>query len=58
VITHRKGGAFPIILQQLRTSIEVAIVRGYTTHNLRRLHHVIGAAEERANMYMIDHSNY
>ena len=36
--TDRKGGAFPIMLQQFRRVIGVAIVRGNADHKLGRLH--------------------
>ncbi|EJK58418.1 hypothetical protein THAOC_21458 [Thalassiosira oceanica] len=35
-----KGGAFPIILQQFRQAVGVAIVRGNAQHKLSRLHSV------------------
>ena len=40
VNTDRKGGAFPIMLQQFRRATGVAIVRGNVNHKLGRLHHV------------------
>ena len=39
VNTDRKGGAFPIMLQQFRRAIGVAIVRGNARHKLGRCHH-------------------
>ena len=40
VNTDRKGGAFPIMLQQLRRAIGVAIVQGNVNNKLGRLHYV------------------
>ena len=40
VNTDRKGGAYPIMLQQFRRAIGVAIVRGNAMLKLSRLHYV------------------
>ena len=36
---NRKGGAFPIMLQQFRRAITVTITRDNTCHKIGRLHH-------------------
>ena len=46
VNTDRKGGTFPIMLQQFRRAIGVVIVQGNANHKLGRLHYVQGTAEE------------
>jgi len=46
--TDRKGGAFPIMLQQFKRAIGVAIVRGNAKHKLGRLHYVRATPEEAA----------
>ena len=58
VNTDRKGGAFPIILQQFRRATGVAIVRGNVNHKLGRLHYVQGTAEEAAHTCKSNHSDY
>ena len=58
VNTDRKGGAFPIMLQQFRNAIGVAIVRGNADHKLGRLHCVQGTAEEAAHTCKSNHSDY
>ena len=58
VNTDRMEGAFPIMIQQFRRTIGVAIVRGNTYHKLGRLHCVRRTAEEVANTCMINHSDY
>ena len=58
VNTDRKGGAFPIMLQQFRRAIGVAIVRGNANHKLGRLHYVRGTAEEAAHTCKSNHSDY
>ena len=40
VNTEKKGGAFPIMLQQFRRAIGVVIVRGHASHKLGRIHYV------------------
>ena len=52
VNTDRKGGAYPIMLQQFRRAIGVAIARGNANHKLGRLHYVratVGEAKAAAN---------
>ncbi len=44
VNTDRKGGAYPIMLQQFRRAIGVAIARGNANHKLGRLHYVRATA--------------
>ena len=56
VNTDRKGGAFPIMLQQFRRAIGVAIVSGHAKHKLRRLHYVRATAAEAAHVYNANHS--
>ena len=48
VNTDRKGGAYPIMLQQFRRIIGVGIVRGQAKHKLARLHYVRETAAEAA----------
>ena len=50
VNTDRKGGAFPIMLQQFRRAIGVAIVSGHAKHKLRILHYVRATAAEAARI--------
>ena len=57
VNTDRKGGAFPIMLQQFRRAIGVAIVRGNARHKLSRLHYVRTTPEEAAATCRTIHSN-
>lgn len=40
VNTDRKGGVFPIMFQQFRRAIGVAIVRGDTHYKVGRIHSV------------------
>ena len=56
VNTDRKGGAFPIMLQQFRRAIGVAIVRGNATLKLSRLHYVRETAREAAAACEAHHS--
>ena len=58
VNTDRKGGAFPIMLQQFKRAIGVAIVRGNANHKLGRMHYVRGTAEEAAYTCRSNHSDY
>ena len=58
VNNDRKGGVFPIMLQQFRRTIEVAKVRGNTNHKLGRLHCVLGTVAEAAHTCKTNHSNY
>ena len=53
----RRGGAFPIVLQQFRRAIGVAIVRGNARHKLSRLHYVRTTPEEAAATCRANHSN-
>ena len=55
--TDRKGGAFPIMLQQFRRAIGVAIVRGQANHKLARLHYVRATKEEAASTCNANHGN-
>jgi len=57
VNTDRKGGAFPIMLQQFRRAIGVAIVRGNARHKLSRLHYVRTTPEEAAATCRANHSD-
>ena len=58
VNTNRKGGAFPIILQQFRRAVRVTIGRGNINHNLGKVHYMRGTAETAANTCKINHNNY
>jgi hypothetical protein len=57
VNTDKKGGAFPIMLQQFRRAIGVKIVRGQAKHKLARLHYVRATAEEAAAACCAHHSD-
>ena len=58
VNTDRKGGAFPIMLQQFRRAIGVVgIVKGNARHKLSRLHYVRTTPEEAAATCRANHSN-
>ena len=57
VNTDRKGGAYPIMLQQFRRAIGVAIVRGNAMLKLSRLHYVRATAAEAAATCNAHHSN-
>ena len=53
--TKKKGGAFPMLLQQFRRAVAVGIVRGNALLKMSRLHYVRNTAEEarhahRANL--------
>ena len=50
VNTDRKGGAFPIMIQQFRRAIGVAIVSGHAKLKLRRLHYVRATAAEAVHV--------
>ena len=52
----RKGGAYPIMLQQFRRVIRVAIACGNARHRLRRLHYVRSTADEAAHTCRRSHS--
>ena len=57
VNNDRKGGAFPIMLQQFRRAVGVAIVRGNAQHKLGRLHYVRATPEEAADACRANHSS-
>ena len=57
VNSDRKGGAFPIMQQQFRRAIGVAIVRGNALHKLARLHYVRATAREAAYAARANHSD-
>ena len=44
--TEKKGGAFPMLLQQFRRAIAVSIVRGNAALKMSRLHYVRGTPQE------------
>ena len=44
----RKGGAYPIMLQQFKHAIGVAIVHGNAMHKIGRLHYTRATAAEAA----------
>ena len=56
VNSDRKGGAFPIMHQQFRRAIGVALVRGNALHKLARLHYVRATAREAAYTARAHHS--
>ena len=58
VNTDRKGGALPIMMQQFKRAIGVAIVRGNANHKLGRIHYVRGSKEEAAYTCNCNHSDY
>ena len=58
VNTDRKGGAFPIMLQQFRRAIGVAIIRGNAKHKLGLLHYVRTTEAEAAAACRAHHSEY
>ena len=58
VNTDRKGGALPIMMQQFKRAVGVAIVRGNANHKLGRMHYVRGSAEEAAHTCNCNHSDY
>ena len=45
--SDRKGGALPIMLQQFRRAIGVAIIQGQANHKLARLHYVRAKEKRR-----------
>ena len=55
--THRKGGAFPILLQQFRRAIAVTIVRGMAEHKLRRIHYLRPSREAARHVAQSNHSD-
>ena len=57
VNSNRKGGAFPIMQQQFRRAIGVAIVRGHALHKLARLHYVRATPREAAQAARQHHSD-
>jgi len=57
VNTDRKGGAFPIMLQQFRRAIGVAIVRGNARHKISRLHYVRATPGEAEATCRAHHSD-
>ena len=57
VNTDRKGGAYPIMLQQFRRIVGVGIVRGQAKHKLARLHYVRETAAEAAAVCKSHHSD-
>ena len=55
--SDRKGGAFPIMLQQFRRAIGVCIVRGQAKLKLSRLHYVRETVAEAADICKQNHSD-
>ena len=53
----RKGGAYPIMPQQFRRGIIVAIAHGNAEHKMTRLHYVRATAEEAKATCNGHHSN-
>ena len=51
----RKGGAYPVMLQQFRRAICRAIVWGNVQHKLARLHYVRATSEEAAAICKANH---
>ena len=58
VNTDRKGGAYPIMLQQFKRAIGVTIVSGNARHKLGRLHYVRSIADEAAHTCRESHSTH
>ena len=52
----RKGGAFPIMLQQFRRAIGISIIRGQAKLRLSRLHYVRETVAEAADVCKQNHS--
>ena len=52
----RKGGAFPIMLQQFRRAIGISIIRGQAKLRLSRLHYVRETVAEAADICKQNHS--
>ena len=48
----RKGGAFPIMLQQFRRAIGISIIRGQAKLRLSRLHYMLERQLQRPRMYV------
>lgn len=58
VNTDRRGGAFPIMLQQFQRAIGVTIARGNQLLKLTRLHYVRATPAEAAQTCKANHSDY
>ena len=56
VNTEKKGGAFPMLLQQFRRAIAVNIVRGNASLKMTRLHYVRGSPEEAKDTHQANMS--
>ena len=54
--TDKKGGAFPILLQQFRRAISVTVVRGMAEHKLRRIHYLRPSREAAKHAAESNHS--
>lgn len=54
----RKGGAFPIMLQQFRRAVGISAVRGNAQLKLTRLHYVRGTAAEARATCNANHSDF
>ena len=54
----KKGGAFPIMMQQFRRAVGTAVVRGNALLKLSRLHCVRGTPEEARAVYNANLSDY
>ena len=54
--TDRKGGAFPIMLQQFKRAIGISIIRGQAKLRLSRLHYVRETVAEAADVCKQNHS--
>ena len=57
VNTNRKGGVYPVMLQQFKRAIGVAIIRRNAMLKLSRLHYVRATPEEAAATCNTHHSN-
>ena len=55
--TEKKGGAFPMLLQQFRRAVAVGIVRGNALLKMSRLHYVRNTAEEARHAHRANLSN-
>ena len=58
VNNDRKGGAYPIMLQQVKRAIGVAIASNNARHKLGRLHYVRSTADESAHTCRRSHSTH
>mmetsp|Transcript_1861 Transcript_1861/g.3305 ORF Transcript_1861/g.3305 Transcript_1861/m.3305 type:complete len:155 (-) Transcript_1861:268-732(-) len=53
--TDKKGAAYPIMWQQFKQAISVAVIRGNSMHKLGRLHYVRGTTAEATTVATAHH---